>query len=136
MDCGNGNLDHQNSTRSQENRTASSVSAKTQTARCWLAGTAEFTVSLTAKRSCIRFPDEWARSELAGCFVTVTVVCGSELSMRGLYMYTNARQTYLGSHRASQVKPVTCFLKIAKAMSGWERGAASIVFVTSLSLRF
>src|SRR6185369_8199433 len=112
MDCGAGNLDHQNSIRSQESLTAFSVSVKTQTALCSLAGTAGFTVSLMAKRSCIRSPEERARSGAEGCFVTGMAVCGSELSMRGLYMYTRERQMYLECRKASQAKLQAYFLRI------------------------
>src|SRR6185369_402823 len=118
MDCGVGNLDHQNSIRSPESLTAFSVSVKTQTALCSLAGTAEFTVLLTAKQKRIRSPEERARSGAEGCFVTGTAVCGSELSMRGLYIFTRERQMYLDCRRASQAKLQACFLRIVKAMFG------------------
>src|ERR1044072_7133774 len=100
MDCGNGNLDHQNSIHSQESLTAFSVSVKTTTAHCSLAGTAEFTVSLRAKRNRIQSPEEWAKSALEGCFEIVTVVCGLELKARASYMYTTDSQMYLDCRRA------------------------------------
>src|SRR5215217_9684941 len=118
MEYGDGDLDHQNSIRSQASLTGSSVSVKTKTARCSLAGTAEFIVSSTAKRKRIQYPEEWARSGREGCFMIVMVVCGSEPSTRELYTYMKEGQMYLDSHRASQAIPVTYFLKIAKEISG------------------
>src|SRR5919205_477046 len=96
----------------------SSVSVKTMTARCSLAGTTEFTGSLTVRRSCIRYPEEWARSGAEGCFAIAKVVFGSERSTRGSYTSTMESRMYLDCLRGSQVKPVTYFLKIAKAVSG------------------
>src|SRR6185295_5038863 len=136
MDCGNGNLAHQNSIRSQETLTVSSVSVKTLTARCSLAGTVEFTVSLMAKPSRIQSLEEWARSGAEGCFATGTVVCGSELSTKGLYTYTMEGQMCMDCRRVSQAKLVPYSLRIAKAISGWEPGAASIAFATLRLLRF
>src|SRR5215213_4128659 len=118
MDCGAGNLDHQNSIRSPASLMAFSVSVKTRTARSSLAGTAAFTVSLTAKRRCIQSPEEWASSGAEGCFMTGMAICGLELSTRDSYMYTRERQMYLDCHRASQAKPLPYFLRIAKAVSG------------------
>src|SRR6185369_12484343 len=117
MDCGVGNLDHQSSIHSPESLTASSVSAKTLTARCSLAGKAQFTVSLMAKLNHIQSPEERARSVDAGCFVTARVVCGLELSTRGSSTYTTEKQMYLDCQRASQAKRPAYFLRIAKAIS-------------------
>src|SRR6185369_1251556 len=136
MDCGDGNLDHQNFIRSQESLTASSVSAKTTTAHSSLVGTAEFTVSSMAKRSCIRSPEEWARSAADACFVIAMAVCGLELSTRGLCMYTREGQMYLDSHRASQAKRRGYFLRIEKEVFGWQLGMVSIAFAASLFPRF
>src|ERR1041384_4983602 len=92
MEYGVGNLDHQNSIRSQENLTAFSVLVKTTTAHSSSAGTVEFTVSSTAKRRRIQSPEERARSGREGCFAIGTVVCGSELTTKGLYTYTREGQ--------------------------------------------
>src|SRR6185369_7306412 len=108
----------------------------TQTARCSLAGTAEFTVSLMARRSCTPSLEEWARSEPEDCFVTATVACGSEPTTRDCYTYTKEEPMYLDRPRASQAKPASYFLRIAKAVSGWRQGTGSIAFATLLSPRF
>src|SRR5215212_5692403 len=119
MDCGDGSLDRQNSIRSLASLMAFSVSVKTATAHCSLAGMAGFTGSLMAKPSSIQSPEEWARSAAAGCFVTGVAACGLEPSTRGSYMYARENQMYLDCHRASQAKRLTYCLRIGKVTSGW-----------------
>src|SRR6185369_8332764 len=104
MDFGVGNLDHQNSIRSQASLTGSSVSVKTLTARCSLVGKAQFTVSLMAKPSRIQSPEERDRSGREGCFVTGREVSGSEPSMRDLYTFTREGQMYLDCRRVFPAK--------------------------------
>src|SRR5215213_3512021 len=135
MACGDGSLAHRNFIRSPASPMASSVLVKTRTARSSSAGTAEFTVSLTAKRRLIQFRAEWDRFAAEGCYVAATAVCGSELTTRESYIYGGERQTYLDCHWASQAKPLAYFLRIGKAVCWSQAVTASIAFASSPSQR-